>query len=116
MPAAYPGPATLAGTKAQLSITDSRDDLGIQDVVDAVNARVRRWDHLAAGVVGVEPEAWPHDTKRGADMLAARLFRRKDTPAGVASFGEGGAVYVMRTDPDVALLLRLGPYAPPQVG
>ena len=48
-------------------------------------------------------------------MLAARLFRRRNSPGGVEAFTDG-AVYVARTDPDVAALLSIGPYKPPQVG
>ena len=43
----------------------------------------------------------------GMTMLAARLYKRKDTPNGLESFGEWGSSYVSRYDPDVALLLRL---------
>jgi hypothetical protein len=49
-------------------------------------------------------------------MMAGRLFRRRESPAGVAAFGELGAVYVMRNDPDVAMLLGLGSWAKPMVG
>jgi hypothetical protein len=34
----------------------------------------------------------------------------------VAAFTAEGAVYVQRNDPDVAMLLQLGVYAPPVVG
>jgi hypothetical protein len=34
----------------------------------------------------------------------------------VATFTADGAVYVQRNDPDVAMLLGLGAYAPPVVG
>lgn len=52
----------------------------------------------------------------GAMMLAARLYRRRNSPEGVASFTGEGAVYVQRNDPDLALTLGLGGYAPPVVG
>jgi hypothetical protein len=52
----------------------------------------------------------------GAAMLAARLWRRRNSPEGVATFTADGAVYVQRNDPDVAMLLGIGSYAPPVVG
>jgi len=53
---------------------------------------------------------------QGATMLAARLHRRKGSPAGVEAFGSLGAAYVMRTDPDIAMFLKLGSWQRPQVG
>lgn len=73
--------------------------------VDAVNALVPR-------MATTPPEA----VALGATMLAARLYRRRNTPEGVATFTNDGAVYVSRNDPDVALLLGLGAYSGPVVG
>lgn len=47
---------------------------------------------------------------------AARLYARRSTPAGLASFGEFGASEVMRLDPDVARLLGVGRHAEPACG
>lgn len=45
--------------------------------------------------------------QQAAVMQAARLWRRRDTPEGVATFDEFGAIRVASTDPDVrALLVR----------
>lgn len=109
------GPATLAGVKVHLTITDTRDDDRIQSQVDAVNRMVRCWPCSQAAVGGTWAADAP-DVVEGATMLAARLFRRKESPAGVESMGPLGAVYVVKSDPDVALLLQLGPYAGPEVG
>jgi hypothetical protein len=49
-------------------------------------------------------------------MLAARLYRRRNSPEGVATFTADGAVYVQRNDPDVGMLLGIGSWAPPVVG
>lgn len=107
------GPTTVPETKVQLSIEDSRDDDRLADIVAAVNSLVRR---MAVAREAVGADVWPAHIKLGAAMLAARLFRRKNSPAGVESFGALGATYVMRNDPDIAQLLRLGNYQPPQVG
>jgi hypothetical protein len=81
------------------------------DVVAATNAVVRRW--LPVPTDGV----WPADVELGTRMLAGRLYSRRLSPQGVLEgLSAEGGVYVRRNDPDVALLLRLGDYAPPRVG
>jgi hypothetical protein len=107
------GPTTLAGVKLHLAITDDRDDDRITAYVAAVNAMVRTW---RCSTAAVDQVAWPADIVEGATLLAARYFRRKNSPAGVEAMGSTGAVYVMRTDPDVAQLLQLGPHSYPTVG
>lgn len=59
---------------------------------------------------------WPAYLRQGATMLAARIHRRRHSPAGVEALGELGPVYVSRNDPDLAQLLKIGRYAPPRVG
>jgi hypothetical protein len=46
-------------------------------------------------------------------LLAARLFRRKDSPDGVAGFSDMGVVRVGRWDPDYES--NIGPYVRPEV-
>lgn len=81
------------------------------DVTAAVNAVVRRFLTVPA-----DAQPWPSDQVVGSVMLAGRLHTRRNSPAGVATFGAEGAVYVQRNDPDVAMLLGLGPYSPLAVG
>jgi len=107
------GPATLEGVRDFLRITDGTDDDRITAVVAAVNARVRSWPCC---LDSVDAEEFTANVTEGATMLAGRLFRRRESPAGVAAFGELGPVYVMRNDPDVAMLLNLGTWSRPQVG
>lgn len=52
----------------------------------------------------------------GALMLAGRLYRRRQSLDGVATFTAEGAAYVQRNDPDIAMLLGIGSWAPPVVG
>lgn len=56
------------------------------------------------------------DVVKGALLLTSRLYARKGTPAGIATFGELGAATILRTDPDVQMLLGLGRYATPRIG
>lgn len=107
------GPTSRDDIKALLSITDSAADDQLAQVADAVNTMVRTWP-VAQAAVGLDE--WPADITLGAGKLGARLWRRRNSPAGVASIGPGGAVYEARSDPDIAQLLKVGPYAPPQVG
>jgi hypothetical protein len=107
------GPTSLALVKAHLQISDARSDTALTTIVAAVNNLVRS---MTVSQVAVDAATWPDRIVYGATMLAGRLFRRKNSPAGVESFGQLGAAYVMRNDPDIAQLLELGNYQNPQVG
>lgn len=106
---------------ALLTIDAVRDQLGLADsstaaaelapVVAAVDALVRSYNDAPD-----DGEDWPANLKLGAVMLAARMYRRRNSPAGVESMGELGPVYVSRNDPDLAQLLKIGRYAAPRVG
>ena len=54
--------------------------------------------------------------RQAALLSAARLYARRSSPTGLASFGEFGAEQILRGDPDVARLLGVGRYAAPVVG
>lgn len=56
------------------------------------------------------------DVVHGALLLAARLYARRSSPQGLASFGEFGPGAIMRLDPDVERLLGVGRYGSPRVG
>lgn len=117
LPAA--GPATTALVKAHLKITDAVDDERLDAITAAVNAAVRTWPcSLDSSAPDTEEEdrVWSARTVEGAVLLSARVFRRKNSPAGVEAFGDLGPVYVQRNDPDVAMLLRLGSWSGPEVG
>lgn len=49
--------------------------------------------------------AVPAEVALAAQLLAARLYRRKDSPQGVIGNAEWGAVRVARVDPDVEALI-----------
>jgi hypothetical protein len=53
------------------------------------------------------------DVLLGAVMLASRVYRRRNSPAGVEAITEGGAAYVARTDSDVSRLLGLDQFQRP---
>lgn len=109
------GPAVLADVKKLLGFKagDATDDDRLARIVAAVNSLVRDLP-IASRSDGLV--VFHARVVEGANMLAARIWRRKDSPAGVVSVGDFGPVYVQRNDPDVALLLELGAHSKPMVG
>lgn len=110
MPQPAEGPATAELVAAQLSLTTEPDAL-VTQAVNAANAWVRQ-----QRVADIDAEAWPGDVELGTVMLAARLYRRRNSPDGVQAMTDAGAAYVARNDPDIAMLLQVGAYARPAVG
>ncbi|MET0996218.1 MAG: head-tail connector protein [Mycobacterium sp.] len=114
----YPvGWLQLDDVKRQLAIdnVDTDDDVLIQACIDAAEPEVCR----------ARPDAWTEDPPstpadypdayRGGVMLAARLVRRRNSPAGIESFGES-ITYVAAYDPDLDRFMRRGRYRLPGVG
>lgn len=77
--------------------------------IRAVNGKTFPCNNRRAALQVTAPWGWedvPDDVKQAALIKAARLFLRKDSPQGVAGFGDFGVVRISRTeDPDVAALL-----------
>ena len=109
------GPATLAAVKTYLHISEleTRADDLLEDIVAAVNVKVAALP-IAESHHGASQ--WRSDIIHGAVMLCARLYQRRNTAQGYEAFGDGGAVYIQRNDPDIAMLLELGAYAKPKIG
>ncbi|WP_306593908.1 hypothetical protein [Corynebacterium striatum] len=92
-----------------LGVNIAGEDAEAMDTaVQAVNATVTNWHGDA--------DQWSDRIHHGAVMLAAHLWRRRGTPAGVANFTEDGIAYVQKHDPQVAMLLGLGGWTIPRVG
>lgn len=99
-----------AAVEAYLGLGPDRDRDQLAAVCAAVNDLVSDWHGLTA-------EDEPGDRlKFGALMLAARVYRRRNSPAGVEALGELGPVYVSRNDPDLTMMLGLGNYRTPKIG
>jgi hypothetical protein len=66
------------------------------------------WGHQATvriqGVFGFTP--LPIQITQACVIQASRIYKRLDSPLGVAGFGDMGAVRVGKVDPDVAQLIR----------
>jgi uncharacterized protein (DUF2342 family) len=58
----------------------------------------------------------PDSRALGAAMLGARLWRRRASAEGTATYTADQAVGAARSDPEVWMLLGLGSWAPPVVG
>ena len=56
------------------------------------------------------------ETYQGAVMYAAREVRRRNTPAGVESFGDVGVVFTPKWDADIERALRTGAWTLPGMG
>lgn len=56
------------------------------------------------GVYGFTPV--PVQITQACVIQASRLYKRADSPLGVAGFGDMGAIRVGKVDPDVAMLIR----------
>lgn len=92
---------------------DPEDGPILDRIAAATSSYVNDLPHVR-DAVALDPAAeWDEATVTGALMLAARLYRRRNSPSGVEAFAESGVVYVAKRDPDVARLLRLNS---PRVG
>lgn len=89
------------------SLNVPADDPALVDLCAAVDDLVRNLPAVQMFLAPLDEATWPYRYAYGARMLAARLWRRRNSPEGIASFTGEGVVYVRRTDPDIAELLRL---------
>lgn len=96
----------------------NRTDPHLQVSVDAVNALVSRLPdiHLVEDTTNPGEMIWAADTKLGAIMLGARIWKRRNSPNGIEALTEGGATYVSRYDSDIARMLRIDGHELPRVG
>lgn len=110
-------PVTPATVAAYLRLpSPSADDDLLAAVCAAVNGWVGRLPWVQAeAAAATPPGTWPATAEQGAVMLAARLFRRRNTPSGVEAMSDA-VVYMPRRDSDVDQLLRVGAYQMPSIG
>ena len=89
-------------------VTGWTDDLGSDpDALAVVVAAVNAWvDTLPASTLG-PGGGWPDYMTAGAVMLAARIYRRRNSPNGIESMTDLATTYVTRYDPDISRMLRL---------
>lgn len=102
-PANLPPAVDPVNVRAWLDLPAGRDETLVTLAADAATAFVSRLPHIGPDATG-----WDPDTALGGIMLAARIYRRRNTPSGVEAFGDVSTAYVARNDPDVSRLLRIG--------
>lgn len=88
--------ADLDTLKTMLGVTSDRDDPVLQQALDAASAHA---------VELVYPEAIALDpVAQGVLLHAARLYKRRQSPEGIAGWNDIGVVRIVATDPDIARL------------
>lgn len=86
----------------------------LKKVVTAVNSYVDALPSIDR--TGDEGREWAANTTLGAIMLAARLYKRRNSPNGVEAFSEIGTTYVSRYDSDIARMLHIEQFRRPRIG
>jgi len=101
----------------------SPDDLELQRVCAQAELYVQRcrpdqWTVGDASTVPPTPATYTPDAEvyQAGVMYAARLLRRRNSPAGVESFGDLGVTFVAKWDADIERALRVGGWMTPGVG
>ena len=108
-------PLTVEGVKEWLRLGDDVDDEVIGWSLWATLDHVARLPFIALQPDPTDPDTWEIDARLGTLMLAARTYRRRNTPAGLEAMGDQIA-YTPQYDPDIERLLRIGKRAAPGVG
>lgn len=94
--------------------TVTTDDKHLALIVPAVNEYVEGLPSISRVESGITT-GWAPSTTLGATMLAARLYRRKNSQNGIESVGDM-STYVSRYDSDIARLLNIDTFKMPMVG
>lgn len=111
-------PTTVPAVVTELGLSIPSNDSKLVALVAATNAYVRRYHADPIGPDGA-PVEWAADHRLGAAKLAAGLYRNANAP-GITDNGLGGAAsdqaFRRATDVLIEQLLRIGRFAPPEVG
>lgn len=104
-------PVTSAQVHVWRDEASDLEDASLDVVVEAVAAYVPTIGTLAAYWTDDEPPEFapPADVILGAVMLAARWHARRGSTLGTTGYPEFGSGLIMRHDPDIGRMLRLGP-------
>lgn len=109
-----PGPAFPDLVAALPTVNADAADPQLKEVVDGINANLRRFLSPVTGSDGAR--YWSEDHVLGATLLAGQLWRRRGAAGSVEFSPSGDPVYLQRNHPDIARLLGLGAFTPPRVG
>lgn len=105
-------PAAVRSWQEDTASEPVTDSPTLQEACNAVSSYVEEI-HPEEFVDAEDPDDLPVYTPRasyrlGAIMFAARLAARRSTILGVAGYAELGGSPILRTDPDIARLLKIG--------
>jgi hypothetical protein len=101
------------------AVADSRDDVALQDALDAAVAYVeeaRAGDFNFTGAAGSLLPVPDYKVFRGTVQLARRWFNRLNSPDGLVDMGELGSARIPSVDADIQMQLGLGRFRNPMVG
>lgn len=106
-------PLTAEQVRTWLDYTDEPTDDSLDQAVEAVVAYVPTIPGLAGYWTAPELPALPEfepsaDVVLGAAMLAARWHARRGSTLGTVGYPEFGSAMIMRHDPDIGRMLRIG--------
>ncbi|UVJ37981.1 hypothetical protein [Arthrobacter sp. CJ23] len=101
---------TTADVIGFMGITQNLDSLEL--IVPAVNYYVDALPQIDRNVAG-----WESTTKFAAVLLAARWYKRRNSPgATIDGAMDGGQIRITKYDSDIARLLHIDGFEQPQVG
>lgn len=106
-------PTSVEAVKTHLGMTGGRpvDDDALETAVTAANGLVAALrPDLPVSTDPEVPPTWPPQCDYAATLQAARLYGRRGSVQGVASFADAGVSLLARMDPDVRLLLQVGEF------
>lgn len=103
-------PPILGDLKADLEITDDRDDTELQTMLGAAVGYVERVRADVTFDDGSGTGDVPDDLHLGTIRLAGRWHTRRRSPDGLVSMAELGSARVPAFDPDIERLLGIGRY------
>ena len=95
-----------------LQSLDTEETAALALVVDAVNVYVEALPSIDRDLA---LDQWAGTTRLGAIMLAARIYRRKNSPGGIESVGDT-MTFVSRYDSDISRLLNIDSFRKPSIG
>lgn len=102
---------TTADVISYLKITQNTESLDL--IVPAVNHFVESLP--SKDMDPIFTSDWAATTKLAAIMLAARWYRRQNSPGGLTATDQG-VTYVSRYDSDIARMLHIDGFEKPDVG
>jgi hypothetical protein len=90
--------ADLDALRASLGTVSNVSNVNLERSLTAATAWVRE---------RVKAELFDDDeTQEAIVLLASRLYKRRNSPEGVAGWGDLGVIRIVASDPDIALLLE----------